>query len=80
MTLNNTGTNSGREDEDLLDSSLSFSADASSPTDHYEEYLAEDNESKQRDSDTRNFFDDSNREDRNCLKIAKDFLRRSVKS
>lgn len=79
MTISNAGTDSGREDEDRLDSSLSFSADATSPTDHYEEYLAEDSESKNRDSDPRNFFDDSNREDRNWLKIAKDFLKRSVK-
>jgi hypothetical protein len=59
--------------------SMDMLAGEPAPIDRYEEYLSRGIKSKNSSSDPRNLFDDSNREDRNWLKIAKKFLRKSFK-
>jgi hypothetical protein len=80
MSLINIETDRERQNKNALVNSMSFSSMEQVPIDRYEEYLTLGNKSKNSSSDVRNLFDDSNKEDRNWLRIAKKFLMRPIKS
>jgi len=77
MSLKTIQTNDGLQNKNLHANSIdSLTADLG-PIGRYEEYLSRGKKTKVSSSNPRNLFDDSNRQDRNWLKIAQEFLKGS---
>lgn len=77
MSLKTIETNDGLQNKNLLVNPMTLLTADLGPVDRYDEYLSRGKQVKESSSNPRNLFDDSNREDRNWLKIAKEFLKRS---